>query len=388
MPMDRETQLRLVNLRDETGVLSLYINADPRQESSQPPWMRRLDNGLKQLLDVTDEPLRSTLAQRLRRMEMQIEQFVRPGEPGIGRAMFVPLSDGEDFTIAMQTPLTDRIALGPRSHIAPMFAAWAEGSPTGIAVVDGRGMRILDSRFGLCEELSRLEFELDTAEWREMQGPTPQRGAWGRREGHSTVSQTDLFDYKIAEHLSRFLAAAHRTLETHVKDYGWEFLAVSGEPELVEAAAKALDRSLKASVVPSQRVLGHATPPQVLELLADDLAVARRGRDETLARAFGEAALKAAPGSEAVLKALQEGRVERLLLESDSKWSGRRIPAGSVLTDGLVPGDPDTATAVAEAQLGEQMIEMALAQDATVSILSGDVRMQEHAGGVGAMLRW
>jgi hydrogenase maturation factor len=34
------------------------------------------------------------------------------------------------------------------------------------------------------------------------------------------------------------------------------------------------------------------------------------------------------------------------------------------------------------------MIEMALASDAGVSILSDSVRLDEKAGGVGAFLRW
>ncbi len=93
-------------------------------------------------------------------------------------------------------------------------------------------------------------------------------------------------------------------------------------------------------------------------------------------------------GSTPVLEALQSGRVDRLLFERDSVWSGQRIPAGAVLADGIDQGDPDVATAVAEAQLGEQMIGMALATDASVSILGDEVRLPEPAGGVGAFLRW
>src|SRR5690625_1899064 len=95
MPMDRETQLRLVNLRDDTGVLSLYVNADPKQEGSQPPWSNRLEQGIKRLLESVDGPTRGALDRRLHELELEIEQFVRPGSSGIGRALFVPLSNGE-----------------------------------------------------------------------------------------------------------------------------------------------------------------------------------------------------------------------------------------------------------------------------------------------------
>ncbi|MCH7230209.1 VLRF1 family aeRF1-type release factor [Glycomyces sp. L485] len=388
MPMDRETQLRLVNLRDDTGVLSLYVNADPKQVGSQPPWKNRLEKGVKLLLESVDGSTRSALDRRLHDLELEIEQLVRPGSPGIGRALFVPLSNGETFHVEMQTPLTDRVAFAPRSHIAPMFAAWAEGSPCGIAVVDGRGMRILDSRFGQCEEISGLAFELATEEWREFAGPATQRSAWGKKEGQSSSSQRDLFDFRIAEHLARFLAAAHTTLEAHVAAFGWEFLVLTGEPELVESASKALSNSLKTEVVASQLVLSHATPAQIEHALAPEMIQARRHRDERLAADFAEAPPKAALGSTAVLEALQGGRVDRLLLKNDSVWSGHRIPAGSVLADGIVPGDPDLATAVAEARLGEQMIELALGTDASVSILSDDAQMSEKAEGIGAFLRW
>jgi peptide subunit release factor 1 (eRF1) len=93
-------------------------------------------------------------------------------------------------------------------------------------------------------------------------------------------------------------------------------------------------------------------------------------------------------GSEAVLDALQGGRVDRLVIERDSVWSGRRIPEGAVLADAIAPGQPELASAIADAQLGEAMIEMALASDARVSILSDGVGIDEKAGGVGAFLRW
>lgn len=387
MPMDRETRLRLVNLRDDTGVLSLYVNADPQQQGSQPPWRNRFEQGVKRLLESVDGSTRGVLDRRLRELELEIEDFVRPGSPGVGRALFVPLSDGETFNVVMQTPLTDRVALGTRPHLPPMFAAWAEGSPSGIAVVDGHGMRILDSRFGVCEEISGLAFELDTDEWREMTGPMNAPGAWGNGQ-QSSFSQRDLFDFRIAEHLAKFLAAAHTSLEAHVNAFGWEFLAVTGEPELVDAASKSLSSSLKTEVVALQHVLGQRSAAKIQEVLAPEMAKARRRRDERLSADFAEAPPKAAMGSAPVLEALQNGRADRLLLERDSVWSGQRIPAGTVLAEGIVPEDPDVATAVSEARLGEQMIAMAFETDASVSILSDDVRLPDQAAGVGAFLRW
>ncbi|HEX2145166.1 MAG TPA: VLRF1 family aeRF1-type release factor [Glycomyces sp.] len=388
MPMDRETQLRLVKLRDDTGVLSLYVNADPRQEGSTPPWKTRLDQGLKQLLEAVDNGTRSALVRRLEEMKLDIEALVRPGSPGIGRALFVGLASGNSYSVEMQTPLTDRVALGPRSHISPMFAAWAEGSPIGIAVVDGKGMRILDSRFGKCEEVSGLAFELDTAEWRVMRGPAATRSAWGGRDGQSASNQQDLFDYRVAEHLQKFLAAAHTSLEEHVATFGWDLLVVTGEPELVEAATKALRNGVKAEVVPSKRVLSQSTAAQIQQSLAPETAAARASRDKRLVADFSESPRKTVAGSEAVLDALQGNRVDRLVIERDSMWSGRRIPEGTVLADSLAPGESEIAAAISDAQLGEAMIEMALASDAKVSILSNDVRLDEKAGGVGAFLRW
>jgi hypothetical protein len=388
MPMDRETQLRLVKLRDDTGVLSLYVNADPRQEGSQPPWKTRLDQGLKQLREAVDNDTRVMLDRRLGELKLDLEQLVRPGAPGIGRALFVGLASGQTYSVEMQTPLTDRVVLAPRSHIVPMFAAWAEGSPTGIAVVDGKGMRLLDSRFGKCEEVSGLHFALDTAEWRVMKGPSATRSAWGGRDGISANNQHDLFDYRIAEHLQKFLAAAHSTLEEHVATFGWEQLVISGEPELVEASSKSLSNGFKAEVVPSKLVLSQSTPAQIQHALEPEIAAARAARDARLTGDFAESPRKTVAGSGAVLEALQDGRVDRLIIERDSVWSGRRIPDGTVLADSIAPVEPELAGAVADAQLGEAMIEMALASDARVSILSEGVQIDENAGGVGAFLRW
>jgi len=388
MPMDRETQLKLVNLRDESGVLSLYVNADPRQEGSTPPWKTRLDQGLKQLLEAVDNGTRSLLGRRIEEMKLDLERLVRPGAAGIGRALFVGLAGGETYTVEMQTHLTDRVALGPRSHIAPMLGAWAEGSPIGIAVVNGDGMRLLDSRFGKCEEVSGLAFELDTAEWRVMKGPGASHSAYGGRDGYISSNQHDLFDYRVAEHLAKFLAAAHSTLEEHVRAFGWELLVVTGEPELVEASTKSLRNGFKAEVVPSKLVLGQSTPAQIQQSLAPEIALARAQRDARLVADFTESPRTTAAGSEAVLDALQGARVDRLVIERDSVWGGRQIPPGTVLADAIAPSASEVAAAIADAQLGEAMIEMALASDARISILSDGVRLDEKAGGVGAFLRW
>jgi hypothetical protein len=321
-------------------------------------------------------------------MKLDIEQLVRPGAPGVGRALFVGLASGNSYNVEMQTALTDRIALGPRTHIAPMFGAWAAGSPVGIAVVDGKGMRILDTRFGKCEEISGLHFALDTDEWRVMKGPGASHSAWGGRDGYISSNQQDLFDYRIAEHLQKFLAAAHSTLEEHVATFGWDMLVVSGEPELVEAASKSLRNGFKADVVASQRVLSQSTPAQIQQVLAPEIAAARADRDQRLVNDFTESPRKTVAGSEATLEALQGARVDRLVIERDSMWSGRRIPEGTVLADSIAPGEPELAAAIADAQLGEAMIEMALASDAQVSVLSEDVRLDEKTGGVGAFLRW
>jgi peptide subunit release factor 1 (eRF1) len=165
-------------------------------------------------------------------------------------------------------------------------------------------------------------------------------------------------------------------------------LVVSGEPELVEAASKSLGNGVKAEVVASQYVLSQSTPAQIQQVLAPEIAAARAERDRRLVADFTESPRKTVAGSEAVIDALQGARVDRLVIEQDSMWSGRRIPEGTVLADSIAPGESDLAAAIADAQLGEAMIEMALASDAQVSFLSEDVRLDEKAGGVGAFLRW
>jgi peptide subunit release factor 1 (eRF1) len=223
-----------------------------------------------------------------------------------------------------------------------------------------------------------------------MKGPGAARAhsSWSGRDGYSASNQHDLFDYRVAEHLQKFLAAAHSTLEEHVATFGWELLVVSGEPELVEAASKSLGNGVKADVVASKHVLSQSTPAQIQQVLAPEIAAARSERDRQLVADFTESPRKTVAGSEAVLEALQGARVDRLVIERDSVWSGQRIPEGAVLADAIAPGEPETAAAIADAQLGEAMIEMALASDAGVSILSDSVRLDEKAGGVGAFLRW
>ncbi|WP_156937737.1 VLRF1 family aeRF1-type release factor [Haloglycomyces albus] len=389
MPMDAQTRRRLVSMYDDLGVLSIYVNADPKQEATQPPWATRVEHGLKRLVESTDNELRKTLVKRLDSLSIDLERLVRPSSPGRGRALFVALSDGETVNVEMQNALTDRIALSNRAHISPMVGAWAEGSPAGVVVVDGKGMRVLDHRFCMSEEIDELEFILDTGEWRKLQGPVKARSFAGGRTTQSSSPQYDLFDYKVAEHLQKFLAATHTTLSHYAERYGWEYIVISGEPELVEATTKHFDKNrIKPKVVPSQLVLGHFTAPQVGDAVAPELAAARQNRDDALIERYMEAPRRRAAGSEQVLEALQEGRVERLLLERDSVWSGQTISPGYVLADGIAIEDEEQAKAVEKARLGEEMIESAVASDAEVAILGGNSKLPEDTTGVAALLRW
>ncbi len=111
----------------------------------------------------------------------------------------------------------------------------------------------------------------------------------------------------------------------------------------------------------------------------------RRQADQAVAAA--EAGGAGAAGLEAVLQALQEGRVRTLLLDRDRAYTGATSTDGRPLTARMAPSSGESVAT--EPQLAERMIEQALDSDAVVSVVSGGAAaaLDDHDG-VAALLRW
>ncbi|WP_240196843.1 VLRF1 family aeRF1-type release factor [Nonomuraea lactucae] len=364
----------LVAMKDEMGVVSLYVTVKPRAEAEgRPPWEIRLRHALRDVREqVTawpDRIRRATVLEHLDALEPEVAELVDPAAPGLGRALFAPVCTGEIRRTSLQVPVGTGAALEPTPYVRPLLTAMATSAPAGVVVVRREGVRLIDYRYGLADDVYRSAFDLDTDD-RPRQSSEEQERSLRRAE----------------ESRRRYLHAVAPEISNRIGALRWTDVLLIGDPRLTGPLAEALhplepvqiDKAIEARSAAG--VVGHIAP---------ELAAVRVRRDAELIGRVRDLALSGGRGSLGIgpsLALLNEGRVDCLLLDENGRWRGGRGPDGFLYPAGRAPHGVEV---VAEPDLGERMIERALESGAEVMIVHADAAagLAEHDG-VGALLRW
>lgn len=389
---DRTALRGLAGLADELGVLSVYVTADPREESGpRPAWQVRVRGELAALVEraKADGPRRRwvALTERLARLHTDLAELLDAATPGLGRALFVPVGRDEVHGVSLQVPMVGPVVCEPTACVRPLIAAWQAHGPAGVLGVSGDGVRVLELRFGQVREVAVLAYTSTAAQRRELAGPPAANPALDQR----SAAQRDLFDRREDEHLARFLRSAGPRVAAYAAELDWADLVVTGDPRLVAATVAGLPASAP-PVLRLDHVVGALPGPRVGAAVGEELDAVRRQRGHRLAEQARDAALAGGPATVGLgdtLGALHEGRVAHLLLDGDGRWCGSRTPDGRLVPAGEVPPGATAEGLVAERRLGERMIELAFRDGAAVTVLDpGAAEPLEANDGVAALLRW
>lgn len=380
------------SLRDRYGVLSVYVDADPREQAAaRPGWVVAVENGLREVRERAkasgDRARWRALVDRLDELEPEIAALLDARRPGRGRALFATVEGGMTRTIGVHVPLRDGVALDEIPHLTPLVAAFDRGRPVGILVVSHSDVRVLEHRLGLVDELATISLEPDTSEWREMKGPAAANPALAQH----AAPQRDRFERRLDEHRLRALEDALGSLGSLASRQEWESAVVGGDRRLADRLADALENGHLAVTVVDRNLHGFAAT-EVADAVRPELEAARNRRESDLVSRARDAALSGnagALGIADVLGALQEGRVGHLLLAEGREHAGVRAPDGRLLPAGVsLPGLADEALEPVDS-LTAHMVERALATDAHVTVVSPPAAEQlAESDGVAALLRW
>lgn len=384
--------LEIVRLRDRHGVLSVYVDADPREQAAaRPAWVVAAENGLDEIkARVKAEGNRerwTAVFKALETLEPELAALLDPRQPGRGRALFATVEGGDVRRVIVQVPLVDRVVLDEFADLTPLLVALDRGRPAGLVVVSQAAVRVLETALGAVEELTAIGIEPETSDWREMKGPA---GANPALAQHS-APQRDRFERRLDEHRTRLLEVAADELERLRSRRGWDRLVLAGDPRLTQPLGDALAAgSADVSVV--DRTLNGLSAAEIADALVPELEQSNARREERLIGRARDAALSrnaGALGLGDVLGALEDGRVEHLLFDPGRSYPGARTRDGRLVPEGVVPPGAAPAELIAEPSLAGHLIERALAIDAEVTPLStaGAAALAKHDG-IAACLRW
>lgn len=384
--------LEIVRLRDRHGILSVYVDADPREQStSRPAWIVAVENGLDEIRDRVksegDRARWTAVFERLEALEPDLAALVDPRAPGRGRALFATVEGGDVRRLAVQVPLSNHVSLGGIADLAPLMVALDRGRPAGLVVVSLASAVVLEQHLGGVDDLLEIPLEPETSDWREMKGPAAANPALAQH----AAPQRDRFERRIEEHRGRLLEEASSRLAQLAASRAWDRVVVAGDARLTHAVSSAFERDGR-DVAVVDRTFPALSAAALAEALAPELEAANVRREARLIERARDAALSGGPGALGladVLTALHDARVGHLLFDVRRAYRGARTPDGRLVPEGVVPPGVVAGELVAERSLSARMIERALAIDARVTPLSAAGAGALGADdGVAALLRW
>jgi peptide subunit release factor 1 (eRF1) len=384
--LDQDGLRDLAGRTDRLGVLSVYANADPRQDLTLQGVAIDLRNRYRELehrvAEHADPARGRELTAALERLWPEVEGLASPREPGRGRIAFAALGSDWILRVESSMPVASRVVLGDGPFVHPLLELLDEGRTAGVVVVSAEDARLLEWRLGSLEPVTRMEQQY-------VEAPHERTGEiGGGPEGRFHTPMREQRHSRDRDRTERFLDEVANAAAELAGERGWERILVSGGERWTEPTIHRLPRSLRDKVFSDARVLSgldDATlATTVTELVREQHADRETRLVERVREAGGSGA--AALGLSEVATALNEGRVDHLVYDPEVRYVGSVGADGALFAgDEVAPGQPATQ----DPRLTERLVERALNTGARISPVEGAAEGSlRDAGGVAALLRW
>ena len=370
---------RLIEYKPGHPVISVYMDLDPERFATPPArdsQIRSLVDQARRTLEAQDglgHDERVGLKADIQHIDEFLTSTQAPFKGARALAVFCSGQVGLFEVLQLSRPTEARVVIAPTPFVEPLVAA-LEAQRWLVALVSRRDGRVIEGPAdGLREEARLDEF---------VRGQHDQ-GGWSQPNYERSIEKdTDDHLRRVADAVNQRWRAArfHR-------------LAVGGPAEIVPRFEALLAGDVRPHVIPERVAvdLSSATEEEirraVAKLVAEDEKRSERDALNRLEAGIGSGG-RGAGGLFDTISALNERRVQTLLLEPAMNRRGARCP-----TCGLLMIDPDDRCPADGSELDEVehlregAIEAALAQGADVLV----VRHYPDLGplqGIGALLRF
>ena len=373
---DRDALRRLAEVRlDRPVVLSLYLDLDPAQFATPPARA----TAIRSLLDEAERRLRerdglahqdrADLHASLERAAALLQNDL-PTEGAQSVAVFASNASGLFEVLALPRPVPSRVAIG-RSPLVGPLARLERRERWCVALVSRRDARIFR---GSPESLREVEQIHDVVFGQHDQG------GWSQAR----------YQRGIEKEKDDHLRHTAEVLMKHFKRRPFQRLILGGPREVVADFESKLHGYLSGLLGGRIEVdVDTATPEQVLAKTQPLFEEIEEQREAAALDRLGEGG-RAAFNLEEVLRALNERRVECLLLDERFAAPGTICPeCGWLGPEGERTCPVDGRELEQLDDLTDAAIELTLQQSAEIlAVRRRREELQERAGGIAAMLRF
>jgi Bacterial archaeo-eukaryotic release factor family 10 len=337
---------------DEGAVVSLYVDLTP-QSRHNDAWAIDLKNQTRRLLAESATPHRDMIEQEAERMRRWLED--RVPRLGRGAAIFSCPARGLWWSLSLPVAFPTRLRAGRRPYLRPLARVRDEHNRFGVVVLDKHRARLFVAQFGQITEVA------------DMVEDVPKHHKQG---GRSQMSLQRHHDAHVMWHAG---AVAHAT-ELLMERFEARYLLVSGTRQVLGEYRVHLGPSYV------RRWMGEFTLPIDASLAEvakaiEPLEQRTEAKQEaaTLARLENSIPGKGTWGLENTLLALEERRIQLLLVHDQYRVPGREcMRCHMLLSDkpSVCPSCGGTLTAVPD--LVDAMLERAVMQEAELELVRSD----------------
>ncbi len=301
-------------------ISSLYLDVDGRRYPRIQDIVVRAEELCRRLRDQAqgfDRDAKRSISRDADRMETYVRDLDRGPTRGI--ALFSSSGAGLWEEVRVPRPVKDRVALDEHPYVSPLEVLVETYERFCTVIVDREKARLFLAHVGSITEQSEV---LDDVPGQHDQG------GWSQAR----------FQRHIEQHVSRHLKRVGEILLRFYKRRGFDHLILAGPGETVAEFERGLHDYLKQHVVALIHLPMAASADVVL---ARSLEIEERLEEEKeratleLLRAESSAGRQAVIGYPKVLEALNDDRVDTLVVPLGSRAEGRRCTTcGSLWTAG------------------------------------------------------
>ena len=311
-------QLRdLASFRTQKGcAISLFLNLDPSVAATAGETATKI-NSLLSEAEESEAARRDGLTHQERQgVRADLERirrffdadFDRDGARGF--AVFSAGLEGVWRTLPLPEPVADAVAVGPDFRLSPLAPLVGRGDGAVVAVVGREQGQLYRLRDGRLQEV---------ADHTEEQPGRHDQGGWSQARYQRHIENL------VSGHLREVALELDRRVR---RAPGTDVVIVCSE-ETRAQLAEALSNEVRNALVGWTQAEAHATPAELLEVVAPVLEESRARRErEALERWREEAGRggRAASGWAEALEAASDGRVEVLLCRDGAARSAWQCP--------------------------------------------------------------
>ena len=306
----------------------------------------------------------------------RVDEWLGSGYTEENRGVAIFAEIGGDWFEALQFPVTvqNRVVIAERPLIAPLAQVLESYHHHGVVLLDREHVRVLSVYLGTL---------LDEIEVRKEPIPTNshvQAGGYSQKR----------YQKRKAEEMRHFFKEFAEEVETFVRRHRPDDLVILGTEENVAKFREFLPEPLQGMIVYTGQMWVDEPASQVMSGIEPYLSAERERESQEILGILRERVEQdylATAGFQSTLSALQEGKVDTLVIAEDQDRDGARCTQCGFLFGRNVESCPyDGSSTTPGVNVVDEAIRMAEAQGAEVQFVPAAA--VEDLRGVGALLRF